>query len=386
VPDPLIIRNCRLYDAPPGAPAVDIRLAGGVIAAIEPATIRPAWEPGLDVGGRLVVPGPIDVHAHGAGGADVFDGTPEALETVARTLARLGTTAFLATTMMDPQRAHQHLQAAVTTVGRDLGGARNLGIHLEGPFINPQRKGALPLASIYAATRAAVDEVLDRTAGTLRMITIAPELEGGLAAIERFVEDGVVASFGHSAASYDQTRAGLAAGLSHVTHLFNAMPSLHHRDPGPLPALIEAGEVTAQLICDGAHVHPAVVRFGARLLGPGRCVCITDSMRALGLPDGRYVFAGREFESRHGTARYDDGTLIGTTLGLVQMALNFQRFTGCSTVAAFDSISRLPAAVLGISDRKGALATGKDADLVVVDPEDARVWATVVGGTIVYRA
>ncbi len=379
----LLISGCRLHDAPPQSSPVDVLVRGSTIDVIGAPAGTPA-NTRLDAGGRTLIPGFIDIHVHGAGGADVLDGTPGALETMSRALARMGTTSFLGTSFMQPQAGSRHLPVAAEQVGRKLGGARLLGLHLEGPFINPEKRGGIPPSAIYPSTRQAMDEVLELTGGTLRMMTLAPELEGNLALVERLAGEGIIAAFGHSAASYEETRAGIAAGITHCTHLFNAMAGLHHREPGPLPALHESEHVTVEIISDDVHVRAPVVRFTHRAFGTERCVCITDAMRTAGMPDGRYVYGGREFESKDGAARYLDGTLIGTALSLREVALRFHEYTGCTFAEAVDAATLVPARVLGLEDRKGSVAVGKDADLVLLDA-DHSVWATVVEGEVVYR-
>jgi N-acetylglucosamine-6-phosphate deacetylase len=382
MPRSLLLANCRTLHAPE---PVSVRVRDGSIAGITSWEEDRTCEPILDVGGRTLIPGLIDVHVHGAGGADILDGTPEALKTISRTLARLGTTSFLGTTVVQPGQDNDHLRVAAEHVGANLGGAHLLGLHLEGPFVNPEKRGGLPLSGIYPPSPAALEKVLALTAGTLRVMTIAPELDGSLSLIERLTAEGVVASFGHSNADYEQTRAGIAAGIRHVTHLYNAMPGLHHRAPGPLVAIFEAEDIPVEVISDDVHVNRHVIRWTRQVLGGERCMCVTDGMRTAGLPEGRYTFGEREFESRNGTARYLDGTLIGTSLSLREVVMRFQDYTGCSFAAAVDSATRIPAKMLGIDDRKGSIEPGKDADLVILD-EDGSVWATLVGGEIVYRS
>jgi len=379
----LVLENCRLYDAPQDAAPVNVLVRDGRIAAIG----RDVAEPGartLDAGGRTLIPGLIDVHIHGAGGGDVMDGTPESLRTFASTLARLGTTGFLGTTTALPDGVNRHLAVAAEYTGRDLGGATMLGLHLEGPFVNPERKGGLPREALWPPTPAAVRDILEVTAGALRMMTIAPELEGGLAAIETLAANGVIPSFGHSDATYEETKAGIAAGIRHATHLFNAMRPFHHREPGPLVALHEAEHVTVQLISDDVHVNRHVVAWTFRTFGPQRCNCTTDGIRVIGLPEGAHHFAGKTHVSSGGTARYADGTLIGTAVPLLEIVHRFQRFTGCPFATAVDTASRVPARLLGLGDRKGAIAPGYDADLVLLE-SDGSVYATLVGGRLVYR-
>ncbi len=216
------------------------------------------------------------------------------------------------------------------------------------------------------------------------MMTVAPELPGGLELARALVDRGVITSLGHTHATYEETLRGFDAGINHVTHFFNAMPSLHHRDPGPLAAIFERPEVTVQVIADGVHLHPSVVRLSFAALGAERFVTITDGMQALGLPDGQYLYNGLEYEARDGTARYKDGTLIGTALGLNQMLTRLRTFTGCSQSTAIRTVTENAATVLGLGHKTGSIQAGYDADLVLLD-DDGSVHATIVAGQIVYQ-
>jgi N-acetylglucosamine-6-phosphate deacetylase len=389
----LVITNCLL---PGAAEEVTIDIAGGAVAGVRPSpaegsgpgaggrTRAPEDETLIEAEGRTVVPGFIDIHVQGAGGADVLDGTEEALATIARTCCRFGVCGFLATTVYRPGGNNSHLAAVRRAVNRDLGGARILGTHLEGPFISLAKRGMILPECICEPSPRVMEDIERLSGDSLRMMTIAPELDGGLAIIRRLAASGVIASFGHSSATYEQTLKGIEAGISHVTHLFNAMPALHHRSPGPLLAIFKAGGPTVQIIPDGVHLDHRVIKFAFELLGAARCVTITDGMQAMGLPDGRYVYNGVEYESRGGAARYRDGTLIGTTLGMTDVVLRFMEYTGCSLETAVTTASANPARLLGLGASKGAVAAGKDADLVVLD-HDYSVWATIVGGKVVYR-
>jgi len=378
----LLIRNCRRFDALSEQPT-SILVKNGTIAAIGRFDTQPADCEVLDAQGRIICPGFIDVHIQGAGGADVLDARPEALEIISRTSARFGVTGFLATTVFKPGQKNEHLAAAAGRLGRDLGGAELLGIHLEGPFISADKRGMIQPDCICSASERVLDEVLELTRGHLAMMTVAPELPGCAALIRRLVDSGVVASFGHSGATYEQTLEGIGAGITHVTHLFNAMQGLHHRSPGPVPAIVENRQVSTQLISDGVHVLPPVIRLAFELLGADRIVPITDGMQAMGLPDGKYLYNGIEYESRDGTARYSDGTLIGTALGLSELVRNLMSFTGCTLTSAVKMASANPAKVLGLGDKKGTIEVGKDADLVLIN-EDFQVHATVVRGKVVF--
>ena len=376
----LLITNCRLFDAPSSEQATSILIEGGVIAQIGCGDL---CDNTLDAAGRIIAPGFIDVHIQGAGGADVLDGTVEALSAISLTSARFGVTGFLATTVFRPDGGNEHLAVAADCVGRDLGGAALLGIHLEGPFISTVKKGMIQPDCICPPSRQVLDEILDATKGHLDLMTIAPELPDSLPIIRSLVDSGIVASFAHSNATYEQTLIGFDAGISHVTHLFNAMAPCHHRSPGPLVAIFQTDHVTAQLIPDGVHIHPAVLRSAFEILGPERTIPITDGMQAIGLGDGKFVYNGIEYESKDGTARYADGTLIGTALGLSQLLKRFVDFTDCPLDAAIRTVTHNPAKVLGLQDRKGGIAVGKDADLVLLD-ENLSVSKTIVGGKVVF--
>jgi len=383
MPEVFVISNCKLVGSPPESEPVSILTEDGIIRKIGRGE-KLASRGALDAEGRIICPGFIDVHIQGAGGADVLDGTDSSLRTIARTLPRFGTTGFLATTVFKHGCDNPHLAITARNVGRNLGGAHLLGIHLEGPFISMERRGMISPECISEPSTQALDEILGLTKGTLKIMTIAPELPGSLHIIQRLVQSSIIASFGHSNATYEETLKGFEAGISHVTHLFNAMPSLHHRAPGPLLAIFKAGGPSVQIIPDGVHLHPRILKFIFDIITIHRCITISDGMQAMGLPDGTYVYNGKEYESRKGTARYLDGTLIGTTMGLIQLVLLLMEYTDCSLEVAIQTITENPARLLCIDDRKGSIAVGKDADFVILD-HDYSVWATIAGGRIVYR-
>jgi len=378
----LLIKNCRLYNSPPDAKPVDIFVEGKTISSITGGEDFPGVDE-IDAGGRVAVPGFIDVHIQGAGGADILDGTEEALQTISETLAKTGTTGFLGTTVVKPETGNAHLKFGKNFAGRGLTGAVMHGFHIEGPFINIKKKGGLSEHCIYESSPEKLDEILEVTGNTLKMMTIAPELPGNLNIIKSLVNNDVIAAFAHSDATYEETNRGFEAGIDHVTHLFNAMPPLHHRNPGPLTAIFEHKDITAQLISDGHHIHPRIVNLTYRLIGGHRCICITDGVQGMGLPEGRYMYNGKEYESKNGAARYLDGTLIGSTMSLGNIAVKFMEFSGCSFETAINTVTGIPAKLLGIDDRKGSLEPGKDADIVLLD-SDFSVWSTFVEGTQVY--
>ena len=377
----LILKKCRLYNRLNG-PLVTIIIENGRILYVGPDSIGESAE-SIDIAGKIVAPGIIDIHIQGAGGGDVLDGNLSSLQAMSKTLARFGVTGFLATTVMNPDRNNRHLQVLADHWSDDLGGARILGCHLEGPFINPEKRGGIAEGAIYPPSGERLSEIFDLLGNGLKMMTIAPEIDGSRNVITELLKHGCIPSFGHSKANYRQAKEAFAKGVEHVTHVFNAMLPLHHREPGPLLALLESDRVTVQIISDGVHLHPAVVRFLYRSVGIDRCICITDGIQAVGLPEGKYQYNGREYISRDGVARYGDGTLIGTALALNEIGARFKKYTGCSLQEAVNSISLNPARLLGIDHRKGSIEPGKDADLVVMN-SDFSVQMTIIGGKIVY--
>jgi N-acetylglucosamine-6-phosphate deacetylase len=391
----LRITGCRLItpfqDLPEGELVLEderIVSAGAPAAGAHPQ----ASETVLDAQGRLAVPGLIDLHLQGAGGSDVLDGTPQAMQTIARTCARHGVTGFLATTVFRPGGDNRHLPVAAAacrpaTAGFAAAavedGADVLGLHLEGPFIAAEKRGMIQPDCLGPVRQETLTELLRLCGGALRMLTIAPELPGALELIRRLSAQGIVASFGHSAADYVQTTEGLKAGLRHVTHLFNAMPPLHHREPGPLPALLACRQMTLQVIPDGVHLHPAILRLLAGLVGPERVVLITDGLQAMGLADGAYTYNRQPIVVSGGTARSLNGTLVGTTLGMNRLIQRYHGFAGCPLAEAVRAASFNPACVLGIQKRTGSLLSGKSADLALLNP-DFTVWKTWKRGRLIY--
>ena len=377
-----ILKNVTLYTSAKHE-TVNVLIENGLITAIN-FEISDKNLSVIDAEGRIIAPGLIDIHIQGAGGADVLDGTDDALYTISKTLARFGVTGFLATTVLSPSQNNNHIKMAASYCGKNLGGAQLLGLHLEGPFINPERRGGIASSSVFPPSRRIFDQVMNMTGDSLRIMTIAPEMEGNTQIIQTLVQNGIIASFGHSCANYEETKSGFDSGITHITHIFNAMKSLHHRDPGPILAIFEAEHTSVQIIADGVHIHPGIIALLYRIIGKDRCICITDGVQAIGLPEGHYFYHGHEYEARNGIASYPDGTLIGTAIALNEIINRFAKYTDCGLVTAVQTAAINPARLLGLDKSKGSIETGKDADLVILD-RDGSVWKTFVGGAPVYE-
>jgi N-acetylglucosamine-6-phosphate deacetylase len=344
--------------------------------------------PVSDLGDRLIVPGFIDLHVHGGGGSQVDGEHPDevagAVRAVAAAHARWGTTALVATTVSAPEQrlvtALHGVAAVVTAPPGD--GARVLGTHLEGPWLAPGKAGAQDPSALRAPTVAELHRLLTAAAGTLRLLTLAPELPGALDVVRTAAAAGVVVSVGHTEATVEQAARAFDAGARHATHLFNAMPPLLHRAPGPVGAARADPRVSVELVADGEHVHPAVLALVAAA-ARGRVVAVTDAVSATGLPDGRYRLGAAPVDVRDGrvTLAAAPGTLAGSVLTM-DRAVRTLVAAGVPPAEAVTAATATPAGVLGRA-AAGRLAPGADADLVVLDG-DLRAVATVVAGRPVH--
>ncbi|MYX42456.1 N-acetylglucosamine-6-phosphate deacetylase [Streptomyces sp. SID89] len=326
----------------------------------------PAGAETLDVSGHWLVPGFVDLHNHGGGGAS-FSGSADDVMTAVRAHRAHGTTTLVASTVtddMDVLTQQAGLLAELAEQGEIA------GIHFEGPFISPCRKGAHSEALLRHPDPAEVRKLIDAARGHAKMMTLATELPGGLDSVRLLAEHGVIAAVGHTDATYEQTVEAIDAGATVATHLFNAMPTLGHRAPGPITALLEDERVTVELINDGVHLHPAALELAFHHAGAARVAFITDAMDAAGSGDGRYLLGPLEVEVADGVARLvEGGSIAGSTLTLdraFRRAVTVDRLPVEDVVAA---LSANPARLLGLDDRIGSLEPGKDADLVLLDEE-----------------
>ncbi|MFE7812595.1 N-acetylglucosamine-6-phosphate deacetylase [Streptomyces sp. NPDC057433] len=321
----------------------------------------------LDLTGHWLLPGFVDLHNHGGGGASFTSGTVDEVLKGIHTHRLHGTTTLLASTVTGDlgfltRRAG--LLAELAEQG-DIA-----GVHFEGPFISPCRKGAHSEELLRDPDPAEVRKLIDAARGRAKMLTLATELPGGLDSVRLLAEHGVIAAVGHTDATYEQTVAAVDAGATVATHLFNAMPALGHRAPGPVTALLEDERVTVELINDGTHLHPAALRLAFRHAGPARVAFVTDAMDAAGFGDGRYMLGPLEVEVANGVARLvEGGSIAGSTLTLDRALKRAVTVDGLPVEHAVAALSANPARLLGMDDRIGSLEPGKDADLVVLDAD-----------------
>ncbi|GAA2385519.1 N-acetylglucosamine-6-phosphate deacetylase [Streptomyces viridochromogenes] len=335
---------------------------GSRIAGTAPENAR-----SIDLTGHWLVPGFVDIHNHGGGGASFTSGTPEDVLKGIHTHRVHGTTTLVASTVTGDMDFLTHRAGLLSELAEqgDLA-----GIHFEGPFISPCRKGAHSEELLRHPDPADVRKLVDAARGHAAMVTLATELPGGIDSVRMLAEHGVIAAIGHTDADYEQTVEAIDAGATVATHLFNAMPPLGHREPGPIVALLEDERVTVELINDGTHLHPASLELAFRHAGADRVAFITDAMDAAGFGDGRYMLGPLEVEVADGVARLvEGGSIAGSTLTLdraFKRAVTIDRLPVGDVVAA---LSANPAKLLGRYDRVGSLEPGKDADLVVLDAD-----------------
>ena len=349
------------------------RVENGVFSEILPegsperGPADPAGEE-IDLHGMDVLPGLIDIHTHGNSGEDFSDGDYKGLVKMARFLAENGITSFAPASMTLPYDVLEKAYRNAERLHRERpeGCAVLRGINMEGPFFSEKKKGAQNAAYLRKPDWEAFEKLYEASGGLIRLVDLAPELEGAAAFTERAAQRCRV-SIAHTDASYDEAAAVFDAGATHLTHLYNAMPGIHHRKPGVIGAASERETVYAELICDGQHVHPSAVRMAFRLF-PGRICLISDALRCCGMPDGQYMLGGQDVFLRDGIARLEDGTIAGSAATLfecMQRAVSF----GIPKEEAILSATRNPARQLGCSDRVGSIEVGREADFLVCDAQ-----------------
>ena len=368
-----LITNGTLITPTDELPGGWVLVEGDRIADVGQGGAPPA-DATIDARGGTVAPGFIDLHAQGFRGYDLWDPSDEGFLGATRQMASTGVTACQ-TSCRPTEEVSRTMRPRI---GRSDGGCRVMGLYFEVPFISPERRGAIPPEYVERPSREAAERILEASRGILSMITIAPEQPGAMDLIPllcaaRGPAGPVVCALGHTSATCDEAVAGFDAGITHCTHLYNAMTALHHREPGAVGALLARPEVSVEIICDGVHLHPAAVRVAVACKGIEKTCLITDCVSGL----GRDVVDG--------APRLADGTIAGSVLSMDRAVANVQRFAGVSLREAVEMATLSPARVIGLDAAKGALETGKDADIIIFD-DQVNVRLTMIGGEIVCRA
>lgn len=378
--------HSRRILTPDGVIEGDIAVEQGVIVGLSaPGDAQAVHR--VDLGDAWIIPGLLDTHVHGGAGFNFMDARPDELRTICAYHARHGTTGLLATTGAAPDAKTDEAIARLTRLirGEIAGGAAILGLHLEGPFLAQARRGAQDPSCIQDPDPAKLERWLALGDGLVRMVTLAPERPGAMEVIRRLTAAGVCIAAGHTNATYEQMAQAADAGLRHTIHTFNGMRGLHHREPGVVGAVLDREDLTAEVIADGFHVHPAVIRLLFRVKGPAAMTLVTDAVDPAGLDDGEYRWQGRAVRVREGKVELADGSsLAGSTLTMIAAVRNAMKFCKTDLGTAVHMASLGPARLLHLEDRKGSIEPGKDADLVVLD-DALEVQATMVEGRFVYQ-
>ncbi|MBW3625720.1 MAG: N-acetylglucosamine-6-phosphate deacetylase [Armatimonadetes bacterium] len=364
-----------------------VLVEGGRIRAVGPGRdVQP--EPGsriLDARGMLILPGFIDTHIHGSHGDDVMLHGEEGIHRIAADLLRYGVTSWQPSTL---SARHDDLMRAIEgcrrAAERPRPGARIVGIHIEGPYINVRKKGAQPEEGIRPPDPDQCRQYLGEAGGLARIMTLAPELDGAEELMKLLREENVVISLGHSEADYDLALHAIECGASHATHLFNAMPALNHREPGLAAACLNEPEITAEIIADGIHLHPQVVNLAFRAKGPEKIALVTDAMSAVGMPDGTYTLGAHTVLVEGDRCTLADGTIASSMLTMNRAVRNAMAFAGASWGDAARMTAEVPARLSGVLHDRGTLEAGKRADLAVLR-EDGGVAYTILEGAVAFE-
>lgn len=380
----LRIKNGNVFVNGTGFEKSDVLVDNGRIIGICQNTDTYATQT-IDADGCYVVPGFIDIHTHGAYGVDIMSASCNNLDELSHFYASQGVTSFLPTTMTLPVlRIVKTLETINQAIEKGVAGAKILGVNLEGPFINRNFKGAHPEEYIMYPSLELIESLVKKSNNKIKMITMAPELEGAENIVEYLKSSGIILAIGHSELNFKGAQEAFKCGITHVTHLFNAMIGVHHREPGLAGAALDCDDVTVELIADGIHIHPSVIRMVVKCKSPEKVALVTDSTVAAGLSDGQYFFAERQVIVKNKEARLPNGVLAGSMLTMADAVRNMAKLFGIPLEHVLIMASETPARILKINNAKGRISVGYDADITILD-ENLEVKMTIVEGQVVFR-
>lgn len=375
----LCIKNGRIINEGKIIEGKNVIIDGSKIVSISDHI--PEGAEAIDARGNFVSPGFIDIHIHGAQGCDTMDGKFESTNTISKAIAKHGVTSFLSTTMtVCPDEIKNALKNARYCMDKGLDGANILGVHLEGPFLSKDAKGAHDEKYIMEPGIDSFINLAGDYLSVIKTVTIAPEIKGALDLIKFMTGHGIVATMGHSTATYDQAMSGIANGVSHATHLYNAMRGFNHREPGVVGAIFDS-RITTEFIADGIHLHFAAIRIALAVKGYENCALITDAMKACCMEDGKYSLGGLDVYVKDGAARLSNGTLAGSTLTIDRAVRNVVKNTNLNMAEVVYMATVVPARVIKVGSEKGHIKPGYDADITIFD-DDVNIKQVIVGGKV----
>ncbi len=375
----MLIKNCKIIYTD-RIEEGNLLITNGKIAKINPEDMNDNEI--IDAKGLYLAPGFIDIHIHGAGGHDTMDGTYEALNTIAKSVVKHGTTSFLATTMTCPtEEIQKALCAANEAITRGTQGANIIGVHLEGPFISSLMVGAQNPLYIQKPSIEAFKAIAEPYLSIIKAVTLAPEVEGSDELIGYLRSHQIAASIGHSKATYYEAMAGIQKGISHITHLYNAMTALHHRDAGIVGAAFES-DVTAETICDGIHIDYPALRIAFKQKSTDRMILISDAMMACCMPEGTYALGGQKVIAKEGMVQLESGALAGSILTINKAVKNIYDHTDYALHEIIKMATYNPAKHCQVHERKGKIEEGFDADLILFN-DNIEIQTAVVGGKVI---